>query len=122
MISDYVNLEITCELEVLPKDVQVGDVMIGFKLPGDAWCSVYNGAPINWPVTEISNGYVRGTITGATKVQPLANLAAVNTYLRITRSSKKPDKRWNGTCPRCKRGTYTGFSTVEHEGGSCQQS
>lgn len=27
--------------------------------------------------------------------------------------------QWNGTCPTCGRGTYTGFSSMEHEGGGC---
>lgn len=28
--------------------------------------------------------------------------------------------RWNGTCAVCGRGTYTGFLSVEHEGGGCR--
>ena len=27
--------------------------------------------------------------------------------------------RWNGVCPRCGKGTYTGAWNVEHEGGAC---
>lgn len=27
-----------------------------------------------------------------------------------------PSSRWNGTCPRCGRGTYTGAWDVEHDG------
>lgn len=34
-------------------------------------------------------------------------------------SSPATASRWNGTCPRCGRGTYTGAWDVEHEGGSC---
>lgn len=26
---------------------------------------------------------------------------------------------WNGTCRACGRGTYTGFLSIEHEGGGC---
>lgn len=31
----------------------------------------------------------------------------------------KAESPWNGRCPRCGKGTYTGFSSVEHEGGGC---
>jgi hypothetical protein len=29
------------------------------------------------------------------------------------------DSPWNGKCRACGRGTYTGFTQVEHEGGKC---
>jgi hypothetical protein len=29
---------------------------------------------------------------------------------------KKPERRWNGTCPLCGKGTYTGAWDVEHDG------
>lgn len=30
-----------------------------------------------------------------------------------------PPSRWNGVCPRCGKGTYTGAWDVEHEDGGC---
>ena len=27
---------------------------------------------------------------------------------------------WNGRCSRCGKGTYLGFSSLEHEGGECR--
>ena len=31
----------------------------------------------------------------------------------------KPDSKWNGTCPRCKKGTYQGFNVRFDHDGPC---
>lgn len=36
------------------------------------------------------------------------------------RAAVPSSQHWNGKCGRCGSRTYTGFSTVEHEGGQCR--
>lgn len=31
-----------------------------------------------------------------------------------------PASAWNGRCPKCGKGTYLGFTSLEHEGGECR--
>jgi hypothetical protein len=34
----------------------------------------------------------------------------------VSEAKMKASSRWNDTCARCGKGTYTGFSSVEHDG------
>ncbi len=110
MISDYVNLVIECQLEVRT------DIVIAYSNDG-VWTTAHYSGPIRWKIDQITST----TIEADGGVIAWMNQ---KTLFRVIRSSnasapKMMDTRWNGTCVICKRGTYTGFTSVEHEGGSC---
>lgn len=53
-------------------------------------------------------------------MKPGSGWFGVARMMSVVASVPVPDVRWNGTCPSCGRGTYTGLFSVEHEGGNCK--
>jgi hypothetical protein len=98
--------------ELPASEIRVGDKIIGYRLHGtSAW------VPVNWAVGSITNNRVlspAGDLLFGTDAVAMFRVVWAN-------SPKPPTSKWNGTCPTCKRSTYTGFLKIEHEGGVCQR-
>ena len=101
-------------IEVDGADLRAGDEVVGVLRDG-AWFA-YSGRyrlarlePDGWVTHHVSEGGGIGIV-----VYP------DNRYRVARRASSAPIiSRWNGKCGSCGRGTYTGFLTIEHEGGAC---
>ena len=66
------------------------------------------------------NGIRYSTVLEHAKASMSGNPAGKPTATSSPTTHGNQSSRWNGTCPRCGRGTYTGAWDVEHEGGPCQ--
>lgn len=106
--------------EVGAHDVLPGDVIKEFDLGlGKGWVNA------TWTVGSVDKDGIHADHGGA--IHWL--LKGDTSRWRVVRAKRgwrgaatagpKADSPWNGTCPRCGKGTYTGFAAVEHEGGGC---
>lgn len=112
--------------ELMATEMLVGDVITHCKTPSGGWepvASLY-GNCVGWRVTRIDERLVWGTTMldddGESSVDKLIYLNnpytwRVRLHADVAAPEPEPD-RWNGKCPTCSRGTYTGFSTFEHDG------
>jgi len=41
------------------------------------------------------------------------------TIIRPSSTAPAKSSSWNSSCPKCGKGLYVGFASVEHEGGGC---
>lgn len=111
--------------------LRIGDCVTGFKNHwSDCWTEVYEGETVDWVITEVQNTYTRGVsrMVDSTGVYRRYRFLFENNDSRFkilrpdrTDEVKADSSRWNGICPSCKLGTYTGMFQVEHEGGSCAE-
>lgn len=111
--------------DVQPHDVlspRVGDIIVAYKNAGEGWMQRSGtGAPVYWRnLTDSSVTSCSRDIDVYDKTSVRKGRASADMY-RVLRSGVLATKSsaWNGKCPACGRGTYTGFLQIEHEGGSC---
>lgn len=113
------------ELMPVTKETMTSELQPGDVIPWrDRWQRVMklellsNGRQIR---TTLEEGTDKGT------AQIVKDLDTDIRWVRIGRpkasvpaAAKAPTpSQWNGRCRACGKGTYSGFMTVEHEGGPC---
>jgi hypothetical protein len=79
-----------------------------------------------WLIEESSDTHVRGyrlAADGKTIDSSLQDIMSLDWAVRLrvipwdaAPAVQADPSRWNGTCPKCGKGTYTGFSSVDHDG------
>ncbi len=106
------------------RGLQVGDVIVEccYVYDPQTWHKVSKGG---CEVSEIANGNTigyalrtDGTRDGAAITLGSDKLECICRVLRRS-TPKTVANNWNGRCSSCGKGTYTGFTSVEHEGGVC---
>lgn len=113
--------------ECLPVDLVAGDIVTHVRvLPTRVWAEVFNSDGKKcggWEITHFDSSYAYGYMldndgnrTG--EAEELLDRAEQKwCYTRhLAKASNAAPGRWNGKCQRCGKGTYTGFSSVEHDG------
>lgn len=93
------------------RDLQVGDELL-------EWGDNLGWSKIGKIITSVAPGSYRWDSGPMNKGSQLGCDDTMVRYRRTT-STAVSGSRWNGKCPRCRKGTYTGFTAVEHEGGGC---
>jgi hypothetical protein len=110
-------------------EIMTGDVITHVKGPTSGkWVPVQSngGDCVGWLISDEDSYYLYGHILFADGKKGgrralITKAYCANTY-RVTRLKQKaaaPSGRWNGKCGKCGRGTYTGFTSFEHD-GPCQ--
>jgi len=107
-------------------DLVVGDVIIGAEYIRGVSDELNDGH--GYLVTSVSADDVLGHGMEPMNNQVPIHLVAVDSLIVLhvqgRKTSRKPvadSNKWNGKCHRCGRGTYTGFTSIEHEGGNCDR-
>lgn len=105
------------ELVIAGSELQVGDVIVDHLMPGNRWYSLTYARWVPYEVVSVDPVMITWH-----DIKPRTNKLSypIDKYLVLRTSGAVVAKGdWNGKCPRCGRGTYTGFLQVEHEGGTC---
>lgn len=111
--------------EVPTAELLVGDRIVDFRLNGCRWhVEEFPGRAerIDWVVGQLKVNNERIEVIGTDGMDIHTWVPGDQTMFRVVRGSRATatsNGRWNGTCPSCGKGTYTGFASVEHEGGGC---
>ena len=96
------------------KDLQAGDIVVeGTSKVLDRY----------WTLKELRGESWWGTVAEHTGISNILCVRDRGPVL-VIRSGGAPAAKaaptaWNGRCFKCGKGTYTGFISVEHEGGGC---
>jgi predicted butyrate kinase (DUF1464 family) len=108
------------EFEAVAAGIQLGDSIVGWKIDHAAgWVTEWMGKAVDFVLdsTRADGVMMSG---GTTIVNPRRSDVKYRVRRPLTQNTRAPvASKWNGKCPRCNKGTYTGFVTIEHEGGVC---
>ena len=106
---------------VAGEDIRVGDFIVGMR-----HSSYSDGTWTPWIVRGMKGEMVISIDESHPRRIASGNLGYLTSWNWLVKtrgtaptSSKRKSDAWNGRCPKCGRGTYQGFMTLEHEGGGC---
>ncbi len=112
-----------------PEEVRVGDRVIEYRYAGQSRIGTVTGTPEGHDLGRVlkieakhpndyeSSCYGRdGTFYVGTNGTEWYTFRDSWAPVPTAKAGVSP---WNGKCRNCGKGTYTGFTSVEHEGGSC---
>jgi hypothetical protein len=105
-------------VEKIFANLEVGDVVFSAHYNG-SWQDIRP-----YVVKAVTANYIYGRPVGAVGGDDVLLGSTTDTMgcrVQATKSTKQSSSQWNGKCPKCNRGTYTGFASVEHEGGRCDK-
>lgn len=114
LTADLVSTEPEYE-EITPSELLEGDVVTHYQQEGKWWPMPAPAKVITTNDKEAECEYLERLSGGHCW---LGHRGADKYRVRLHKDVAEEPKsdRWNGKCFRCGKGTYTGFSSVEHDG------